>query len=242
MLYFKKHKLINLNFLDWLQKIWEGQVRRTYCLALRTGGPPPPQGKLSPLLVLKALAIRGQSASAGTAPQGAETLAPRQPRAPQPGPDWAVLPSWEGPARTHQLQPAACCRASYLMLSQFGVTDSPTLMGLQPRPYTQITSDFGSVPKCLGKSLQMGPKGREQGLPAGFLSPGFIVGEEIHPGRRLGRQEGSPQSLLQTNPTLRDSIRWGLQYEQQGSHLEGRKGELQAGIHKGQVASRVALF
>lgn len=80
MLYLKKkNKLINLNFLDWLQKIWDGQVRRAYCLALTTGGPPPQRGTLSSLLVLEVLALRGQSASAGTAPQGAETLAPGSP-------------------------------------------------------------------------------------------------------------------------------------------------------------------
>ena len=44
------------------------------------------------------------------------------------------------------------------------------------------------------------------------------------------------------NPTLRDSVRWGLQKEQQGLHLERSKGELQAVVPEEQGASRVAAL
>lgn len=89
----------------------------------------------------------------------------------------------------------------------------------------------------------MGRKGRAHGLPAGFPSQGFIVQEATHPCFRLGRQKlGAPKAFHKQTPLSGTQVRWGLQHEQQGPHLEGRKGELQAGIPKGQVASRITLF
>lgn len=86
----------------------------------------------------------------------------------------------------------------------------------------------------------MGPKGSEQWLPAGFLIQGFIPQEETDPCFRLGKQKlGVPRTFHKQNPSPRDSVWWRLKHEQQGQHLEGRKGELQAAVPKGQVASRV---
>lgn len=50
----------------------------------------------------------------------------------------------------------------------------------------------------------------------------------------------SPQRLPKQNPALRGSVCWGPQHEHQGPHLEGREGELQAGVLEGQEASGVA--
>lgn len=44
------------------------------------------------------------------------------------------------------------------------------------------------------------------------------------------------------SPTSWGSVGRGLQHQQQGPNLEGRKGKLQAGVLKGQVAVRVALL
>lgn len=49
----------------------------------------------------------------------------------------------------------------------------------------------------------------------------------------------SPQRLPKQNPALRGSVFWGPQREHQGPHLEGREGELQAGVPEGQVAGGV---